>query len=47
MNSCTKILTYHLIVLRETQEKIILIDAPGLDDGRDQKADESIMVQLL
>ena len=36
-----------MIVLRETQERIILIDAPGLDDGRDAKADETIMMQLM
>jgi hypothetical protein len=47
MNSCTKLLAFHLVDLRETQERIILIDAPGLDDGRDAKADETIMVQLL
>jgi hypothetical protein len=36
-----------MVVLRETQERIILIDAPGLDDGRDVKADETIMMQLM
>ena len=44
MESCTKDLQFYSIILRETQERVIVIDAPGLDDGTDAKADEAIMV---
>ena len=44
MNPCTSVISFHLVMLRQTQERVIFIDAPGLDDGRGEKQDESIMV---
>ena len=35
INSCTSVISFHLVMLRQTQERVIFIDAPGLDDGRD------------
>lgn len=37
MHSCTSVISFHLVMLRQTQEWVIFIDAPGLDDGRDEK----------
>ena len=55
LHSCTSEISFHLVTLRHTQEPVIFIDAPGLDDGGEeakqdenkQDQDESIMVKIL
>ena len=46
VHSCTSEISFHLVTLRQTQARVIVIDAPGLDDGRDANQDERIMVLI-
>ena len=34
------------MTLRSTMERVIIIDTPGLDDGRNEQNDEAFMVNL-
>jgi predicted GTPase len=47
ISPCTSELSFVPVVLRNTSECVILIDVPGLDDGRAEDQDEKIMIDLL
>lgn len=38
--SCTKVLTFYEVTVRGTDQKLIFIDTPGLDDTEGTEADE-------